>query len=66
MIHPKEVGKTIRSLRQSRGLTQGQLAELLGVSRVTVSDWERGRASPRSEVVFDRIQEVLGLDVRKG
>jgi DNA-binding transcriptional regulator YiaG len=33
----------IRSLRRRLGLTQTQLAKLLGVSNLTVSGWERGK-----------------------
>lgn len=37
---------TLKMLRQRSGLTQVQLAELLGVRQATVSDWERGKAEP--------------------
>jgi len=36
----------IRTLRKRLGLTQGQLAERLGVTFVTVSRWENGQARP--------------------
>lgn len=36
----------IRRIRKALGLTQPQFAQLLGVSWVTVSKWERGRARP--------------------
>lgn len=36
----------IRSLRERLGLTQGKLAELVGVHAMTVSKWERGRLAP--------------------
>lgn len=38
--------KTIARLRRSRGLSQEQLAEALGVSRQAVSKWETGQATP--------------------
>lgn len=37
---------TIRDLRKARGLTQGQLAELVGTTQVTLSGWEQGRHVP--------------------
>jgi transcriptional regulator with XRE-family HTH domain len=39
-------------LRQQMGLTQAQLAEELGVTRVTVAYWERGRTPIRRIVVL--------------
>ena len=36
-----------RRLRESRSLTQAQVAERVGVSRETVRAWETGRTSPR-------------------
>jgi DNA-binding transcriptional regulator YiaG len=34
-----------RSLRESLGISQTEIAEMCGVSRAVVSDWERGKAS---------------------
>ena len=39
--------KTIRQLRQERDWTQFDLAERLGVSVASISNWERGLAVPR-------------------
>lgn len=36
------VSKNIKKLRTGAGMNQEQLAELLGVTRQTVSNWERG------------------------
>lgn len=41
-----DVADWIRTLRRQLGLTQGQLAERLGVTFVTVSRWENGQARP--------------------
>lgn len=38
--------QSIASLRKRLGLTQGQLAELVGVHAMTVSKWERGVLAP--------------------
>ncbi|HEY9698792.1 MAG TPA: helix-turn-helix transcriptional regulator [Trichocoleus sp.] len=38
---------TLAQLRQRAGLTQRQLADSLGVTVGTVSDWERGVKEPR-------------------
>ena len=34
------IGKNIKSLRESRGLTQDELGKIIGVSGKTVSSWE--------------------------
>ena len=39
-------GNNLRSLRQSRGLTQAQLAESLGISASTIGMYEQGRREP--------------------
>jgi len=38
--------ETIRTLRREKGLTQEQLAEVMGVSTASVSKWETGVAAP--------------------
>jgi putative transcriptional regulator len=35
------VGENLRAAREAAGLTQGELADLIGVSVVSVSSWER-------------------------
>ena len=47
----------LRDLRMSLGLTQKQMAERLGVSRTTVSNYENGSSSPGQEVI-DRKSNV--------
>jgi transcriptional regulator with XRE-family HTH domain len=39
------MGDRIRTLRMARGLTQEQLGERIGVSKVAVSQWETGSTS---------------------
>lgn len=39
-------GKTIKALRESRNLTQAELADKLGVSSKTVSKWETAKGLP--------------------
>lgn len=56
------VGKHIRQLRLARKLTQEQLAEMLFVTRQTVSAWETGRAQPDLETL-ERIAAALETDV---
>lgn len=39
-------GATIKALREKKGLTQGELAEQIGVSGKAVSKWETGKGFP--------------------
>jgi putative transcriptional regulator len=59
----------VRSLRQSLGLSQGQLAQELGVSRQTINAIETGRYMPSLPLAFAiarffsrRIEEVFHDD----
>ncbi len=69
-------GIAARRLAQRRkavGLTQEQLAELLGVERTTVVRWERGETQPLPwlrprlaqalGITADRIEELLAADI---
>ncbi|KRM63027.1 hypothetical protein FC14_GL001274 [Ligilactobacillus agilis DSM 20509] len=42
----------LRKLRTERGLTQQQLADRIGMSRVQVADMERGHKSITSEMAW--------------
>ena len=44
-------GETIRRARRSAGLTQRQLAEKLGVSNTSVSNWEKNLSRPDADLV---------------
>ena len=50
----------IRYMREQRVLTQGQLAELVGVHRVQISRIEMGRQTPRAPTI-QRIAAALGV-----
>ena len=50
--------------RAALGITQKQMAQLLGASSVSVYKWETGRVHPRA-AQLERIAEVLKLGKRK-
>ena len=60
---PSNFGERIRRLRGGVGLTQSQLADLLGVSFASVNRWENGQSRP-STLAWQRIlaAEEHGLD----
>ena len=41
--------KNLKRLREARGITQGELAELIGVAASTPSQWENNRVTPTVE-----------------
>jgi len=41
----------LKSIRQSKSLTQRQLADLVGVQHNTISDWENMRTSPDTDEI---------------
>ncbi len=56
------VGERIRQLRLSKGLTQGVLADKIGVARGSVARYEAGTYYPSQEVVV-KLASVLGSTV---
>src|SRR5262245_27483158 len=60
---PGFVGTRLREAREARGLTAISLADLLGVTRAAVSQYENDLQSPRPEVM-KRICDCLNLPLR--
>jgi transcriptional regulator with XRE-family HTH domain len=59
-IDPIEIGRRIAQARaESLGVTQRELAELLGVSLQAVQQWERGARSPVRQL--NRLARALGV-----
>src|SRR5438309_11696209 len=54
-------GQTMLTLRTNIGLTQAGLADLLGVSRRAVGEWEAGSSYPTSH----HMQHVITLGVQQ-
>jgi putative transcriptional regulator len=52
----------VREVREAKGLTQAQLAELIGVSRKTVNTVENGVFVP-STVIALKLAQALGQPV---
>lgn len=52
----------LEELRRQHGITQEQLAELLGVSRQTVGSLENGRYNPSIQLAF-RIAHFFGRQI---
>ena len=48
---PVFFGEKIRNARKSLGLTQRQLADQIGVSNTSVSNWEKGLSRPDADLI---------------
>lgn len=53
-------GEDIKRLRESRGMTQNQLAAAIGVGPRTVTNWETGATVPKNRMGM--LREFFGLD----
>lgn len=51
--------RVIRQIRESRGLSQSELAEKCGVTQPAVAGWESG-TRPILETTLEKIAEALG------
>lgn len=56
------IGENIKSLRESRGLTQAKLGNAVGVSDKAVSTWESGKREPRMGTA-EKLAEFFGVTV---
>jgi len=61
----KAVGQKVAQLRKSLGMTQDELAQKSGLSRVFIGQFERGEVNPSLENIF-KIIDATGwaLDIR--
>jgi transcriptional regulator with XRE-family HTH domain len=56
------IGEQLRDARQKHQLSQEQIAEMLGVSRQTISNWETSKSYPDIERVM-RLAEIYHLSL---
>ena len=55
-------GAAVRQLRESRGMTQAELGEKIGVSSKTVSKWETGKGLPDISLL-QPLAQALGISL---
>jgi y4mF family transcriptional regulator len=58
----EELSNVVRTRRRELGLTQEELAGVIGVHRIFVSQFEGGKRSVRFDLAL-RLIQALGLDV---
>lgn len=59
-----DLGNNIKKYRKEAGLTQKDLAEILGVAIGTIQQYELGKRQPRLEMI-NRIAGALGIGIRR-
>lgn len=58
----RDIGKNVRQAREKKGYSQERLAELLFVTRQTVSNYETGRSRPDVETLV-KLSRLLDVEV---
>jgi len=48
--------------RRKKSLTQTQLADVIGVSRITINKWETGKSTPSVEMLL-KLSEYFNVSV---
>jgi transcriptional regulator with XRE-family HTH domain len=54
------ISKNIRALRESKGLSQDDLADLLGMTQQAVDAWERAISNPRKKTI-DKLALIFNV-----
>jgi len=58
------LGHHIQQIRRSRNLTQEQVAELIGMDRVSIGYIEQGRRAPKLSTLFS-LAQVYDVDMQE-
>ena len=59
------MGEKIKSLRESKGISQYRLAELTGINRSTINRYENGSIQKISFDNLIKICEALEIDIKE-
>ena len=63
-MNQEKIGKFIAECRKEKKLTQEKLAEILGVTEKSISNWENGRNMP-DLTLFKPLCEALGITINE-
>ena len=61
-MNQKEIGKRIKSIRESQGLTRKEFAKKLNVTERTVANYEQGQRGSNTKVL-EKIANALGVSL---
>ncbi len=54
--------ENLKALRKDRGLSQGRLAEAVGVTQQCVSEWERAKIEPTLSYLW-KLADLFGVSI---
>jgi y4mF family transcriptional regulator len=57
-----DFGNELRQRRRAAGLSQGAIADVVGVNRRVIGELERGKPTVQLDIAL-RVAEALGLDL---
>lgn len=60
----KNFGERLRELRKKRGIPIYEMASKLGISRNTLTNWEREEREPHSIEVLEGIAKILEVPLK--
>ena len=58
----KTLGEKIAGLRQEKNMTQQAFADVMGVTRQAISNWERNKTEP-DVAALKKIGQIFGVDM---
>ncbi|WP_455717650.1 helix-turn-helix domain-containing protein, partial [Anaerosporobacter sp.] len=59
-----DIGIKIKTIRKSKGLTQKQLGDILGISQALIGQYETGKRKPKVEQIA-RFAEALNVELNE-
>jgi transcriptional regulator with XRE-family HTH domain len=62
LYHDRTLGEHIRKWRLEKGLYQRNLAKIIGVSEMTIVNWEKGGTKPTKKNL-EGLQKLLGIEL---
>ena len=60
----KEQKMTLKKLREAKGLSRKELADLVGVTEMSIWNYENGKTKPDRYNIITRLAEVLEIELK--
>ena len=57
-------GERIKEMRKERGITSYEMADKLGISRNTLTNWERGEKEPHAVEILEEMAKILQVPLK--
>ncbi len=62
-VNTNSIGFRIRELRQKKGLTQTELARLIGCAQNTITEWEKRKGRAPGKKLLGKVAKILGVSI---